>query len=87
MLARGSEIEHTIDFPSGSVLPSSAAPQVGQGTDKICFRESSLGFRARIHANVPQAGKCSILLIFNTLANQQVSLGFAQRFLPICEQK
>ena len=51
---------------------AAAAPQVGQGTDKICFNVSSLLFIAP-QCTVPQSKRWSILLIFNTLAKWQLS--------------
>ena len=57
-----------------SQASSATAPQRGQGTDNICLRVSSLVFAAT-SCNVPQSGKCSILLIFSSLAKQQVLLG------------
>jgi hypothetical protein len=65
-----------------SQASSVAAPQVGQGTDTICFQSEFLSF----HRNIVQfskAGKCSILLIFNTLAKRQIPFWVRQRFLTI----
>jgi hypothetical protein len=53
-----------------------AAPQVGQGTDNICFAVSSLVFIPKV-CNVSPLLECSILLIFNLLAGQQFLLDSA----------
>jgi hypothetical protein len=49
-----------------------AAPQVGQGTDDICFTVSSLVFIIK-DCNVSAVQECSILLICNMLAGQLVA--------------
>jgi hypothetical protein len=48
------------------------APQVGQGTDNICFAVSSLVFIIK-DCNILPVQECSILLICNKLAGQQVA--------------
>ena len=48
-----------------------AAPQVGQGTDCICFSVSSFVFTTP-SCNASTVGKCSIMLTFDKLAVRQV---------------
>jgi hypothetical protein len=62
-----------------------AAPQVVQGTDNICSGVSSLVFTIFIMQH-STARKCSILLIFNTLAKRKAAMGVPE-FLGNCVQK